>query len=72
MEGLYVEGLATHGGPESCVAFSQGAWRSVDRGTRRPGDRAAKCESGVPTLSERRKATPLAALSRAVRGPARS
>jgi len=72
MEELYAEGLATHGGPESCVAFPQGAWRSVDRGTRRPGYRAAKCESGVPTLSMRRKATPLAALSRAVGGPARS
>jgi hypothetical protein len=45
------------------------AWRSVDRGTRRPGYRAAKCESGVPTLSMKRKATLLAALARAVRGP---
>jgi hypothetical protein len=69
MEELYAEGLATHGGPESCVAFPQGAWRSVDRGTCRPGYRAAKCESGVPTLSMRRKAIPLAALSRAVGGP---
>ena len=69
MEELYAEGLATHGGPESCVAFPQGAWRSVDRGTHRPGDRAAKCESGVPTLSMRWKATPLAALARAARGP---
>ncbi len=45
------------------------AWRSVDRGTRRPGYRAAKCESGVPALSMKRKATLLAALARAVRGP---
>ena len=69
MEELHAEGLATHGDPESCVAFPQGAWRSVDRGTRRPGYRAAKCQSGVPTLSKKRKATPLTALSRAARGP---
>jgi hypothetical protein len=69
MEELCVEGLATHGGPESCVAFPQGAWRSVDRGTCRPGYRAAKCESGVPTLSQRRKATLLVALARVTGGP---
>jgi hypothetical protein len=69
MEELCTEGLATRGDPESCVAFPQGAWRSVDRGTCRPGYRAAKSESGVLTLSTRRKATSLAALSRAVRGP---
>ena len=45
------------------------AWRSVDMGTRRPGYRAAKCESGVLTLSMKRKAISLAALSRAVGGP---
>jgi hypothetical protein len=68
MEELCAEGLATHGGPESCVAFPQGAWRSVDRGTCRPGYRAAKSESGVPTLSTRRKATSLVVLSRAASG----
>src|SRR5262247_3528018 len=47
----------------------QGAWRSVDRGTCRPGYRAAKSHSGVPTLFRWRKATSLAALSRAVGGP---
>ena len=45
------------------------AWRSVDRGMRRPGYRAAKSQSGVLTLSTRRKATLLAALSQAVSGP---
>src|SRR5215472_8097584 len=44
------------------------AWRSVDRGTCRPGYRAAKCPSGVPTLSMKRKATLLAALARAASG----
>ncbi len=51
MEELYAEGLATHGGPESCVDDPRGrgealtgarAGRSVDRGTCRPGYRAAK------------------------------
>src|SRR6266700_7290729 len=51
MEELRVEGLATHGDPESCVDVPVRAWRSVDRGTCRPGYRAAKSESGVPTLS---------------------
>jgi hypothetical protein len=69
MEELYAEGLATHGGPESCVDVPVRAWRSVDRGTRRPGYRAAKCESGVPTLSVRRKATLPATVSRAAGGP---
>ena len=69
MEVLCVEGLATHGDPESCVDDPVRAWRSVDRGTCRPGYRAAKYESGVPTLSMRWKATLLAALSRAAGGP---
>jgi hypothetical protein len=45
------------------------AWRSVDGGRCRPGYRAAKRDSGVPTLSMKRKATLLAALARVVRGP---
>jgi hypothetical protein len=69
MEELCAEGLATHGDPESCVDDPVRAWRSVDRGTCRPGYRAAKSESGVPTLSMRWKATSLAALARAVSGP---
>jgi hypothetical protein len=69
MEELCAEGLATHGDPESCVDDPVRAWRSVDRGTCRPGYRAAKSESGVPTLSQRRKATLLVALARAACGP---
>jgi hypothetical protein len=42
MKELYAEGVATHGGPESCVDDPVRAWRSVDRGTCRPGYRAAK------------------------------
>jgi hypothetical protein len=70
MEELHVEGLATHGGPESCVASCEG------RGEALTGVRAGRAieprkeQIGVPTLCKKRKATPLAALSRAARGPA--
>ena len=69
MEELYAEGLATHGGPESCVDDPRG------RGEALTGARAGRAieprnESiGVPTLSKRRKATLPAALSRVVGGP---
>ena len=69
MEELHVEGVATRDGPEPCVDDPRGRGEALDRGTCRPGYRAAKCESGVPTLSMRWKAISLAALSRAVRGP---
>jgi hypothetical protein len=66
---LCVEGLATHGGPESCVASCEG------RGEALTGVRAGRAieprnvSSGVPTLFAKRKATLLAALSRVVSGP---
>jgi RNA-directed DNA polymerase len=69
MEELYVEGLATHGGPESCVASCEG------RGEALTGVRAGRAieprnvSSGVPTLFAKRKATSRAALARAVSGP---
>ena len=69
MEELYVEGVATHGGPESCVDDPRG------RGEALTGARAGRAieprnfRFGVPTLFARWKATPLAALSRVVRGP---
>jgi len=72
MEELYAEGLASHGGPESCVAFREG------RGEALTGVRAGRAieprnvGSGVLTLFMRRKAILLAALARVVRGPARS
>jgi hypothetical protein len=68
MEELCAEGLANPRRPRVMRRRPVRAWRSVDRGTRRPGDRAAKCESGVPTLSMKRKAILLAALARAVGG----
>ena len=44
MEELYVEGVATHGGPESCVAVCEGGGEALTGGTCRPGYRATKCE----------------------------
>jgi len=50
MRALYIEGLASHDGPEPCVGRPRGRRRSVGRGTRRRGYGAAKLmESGVPT-----------------------
>ena len=72
MEELYAEGLATHGGPESCVDVPRG------RGEALTGARAGRAieprnqRSGVPTLCNLRKAIPPVALSRAAGGPARS
>ena len=69
MEELCAEGLATHGGPESCVDDPRG------RGEALVGARAGRAieprneSSGVPTPSKGRKATLSAALSRAVGGP---
>src|SRR5712691_5754973 len=69
MEELCAEGLATRGGPESCVDDPRG------RGEAQSGARAGRAieprngESGAPALSNERKAAPLAALSRAVSGP---
>ena len=66
---LYVEGVATHGGPESCVDDPRG------RGEALTGVRAGRAieprnhSFGVPTLCKRWKATPPAALSRVAGGP---
>ena len=50
MRTLYIEGLANHDGLEPCVGRPRGRRRSVGRGTRRRGDRAAKfMQSRVPT-----------------------
>ena len=69
MEELHVEGLATHGGPESCVASRKG------RGEALTGARAGRAieprnhHSGVPTRFTTWKATPPLALARACGGP---
>ena len=71
MKELYVEGLATHGGPESCVDDLRG------RGEALTGARAGRAIeprnhlSGVPTLFRLWKATPLAALDASRQGAPR-
>src|ERR1039458_8578923 len=69
MEELYVEGLATHGGPESCVDVPRG------RGEALAGARAGRAIeprnhlSGGPALFRLWKAAPLAALCASRQGP---
>ena len=69
MEELYAEGLATHGGPESCVDDLRG------RGEALTGVRAGRAieprnvNPGCRRCAMKRKAISLAALARAVRGP---
>jgi hypothetical protein len=69
MEEFYVDGLATHGGPESCVDDLRG------RGEALTGVRAGRAIEprnqgiGVSTSYQWRKATPYSALARAGCGP---
>jgi hypothetical protein len=68
MEELCVEGLATHGDPESCVDVPRGCGEALT------GARAGRAIeprnhfSGVPTRSRMWKATLLAAFSRVAGG----
>ena len=69
MEELYVEGLATRGGPESCVVAREGGGEALT-GVRTGRAIEPRNEHfGVPTLSEWRKATSAVALSRGTAGP---
>ena len=69
MRELYTEGLASHGGPESCVGVREGDGEALT------GVRAGRAieprnrEFGVPTLFLKRKAISLVALSRGAGGP---
>jgi len=62
MKTLYIEGVAIHGGPESCVGVPRGRSEALT------GVRVGRAieprndEFGVLTLSQRRKATSPAAL----------
>jgi hypothetical protein len=51
MRALYIEGLASRGGPESCVGRPRGRRRSVDRGRVGSAIEPRNQESWVPTLS---------------------
>ncbi len=74
MRVLYIKGVAFHDGPRVMRWCPVRAQRSVDRGTCRPGYRAAKCVlSGCRRRNAGRKATLSAALSReSLTDPARS
>ena len=62
MEELYTEGVATHGGPESCVGVREGGGEALT-GARAGQAIEPRNESfGVPTLSKGWKATLLSAL----------
>ena len=69
MEELYAEGVATHGGPESCVVVCEGGGEALTGARAGRAIEPRNVQFGVPTLSEWRKATSAAALSRAVVGP---
>lgn len=49
MEEPYTEGVATHGGPESCAGAREGVGEALDRGTCRRAIEPRNQESGVPT-----------------------
>ena len=69
MRELYIEGLATHGGPEPCIGVREGVGEALE-GVRAGRAIEPRNEAiGVPTLYKRRKATSLTAFSRAVGGP---
>ena len=73
MEELYVEGLAIHGGPESCVGTREGAGEALT-GVRvgRAIEPRNHRSSGCRHLSSGWKATRPAALCESLVGPARS
>ena len=69
MQELYVEGLATHDDPESCAGIRKGVCEALT-GARAGGAMEPRNEqTGVPTLSKGRKATPSATLSQVGDGP---
>ena len=70
MEVLYIEDVASHGGPESCVGVPRGRSEALI-GVVRAGllSREIEMQFGVPTFSRKRKATSPVALSRAAGEP---
>ena len=70
MRTLYIEGVATHDGPEPCADVRKDVGEaSVGAHVGRAIEPTKESWFGVPTLSDRWKATPPAALSRVADGP---
>ena len=69
MEELYAEGVAIHGGPESCAGVCEGVGEALTGVRAGQAIEPRNFVTGVPTLSQRWKATPLGAFSRASGGP---
>src|SRR6476619_1119073 len=69
MKELHVERVATHGGHESCVVVCEGGGEALTGARAGRAIEPRNVNSGVPTLSEWRKATSAAAVSRGAVGP---
>ena len=71
MRTLYIEGVANHDGPESCVGVREGAGEALTgvHAGRAIEPRNSSLSLGCRRSSPLRKATSLAALSRAASGP---
>ena len=69
MEELYVEGVATRGDPEPCVGVREGTGEASGWARAGRAIEPRNVNSGVPTLSEWRKATSAAAISQGAVGP---
>ncbi len=67
MKELYAEGVAIHGGPESCVGAREGAGEALTGARVGRAIEPRNPQFGVPTLSPLRKAISPAALARAAR-----
>ena len=72
MEKLYVEGVATHGGPESCGCAREGAGEALTGVHVGRAIEPRNPQFGVPTLSQWWKAIRPVALCESLVGPARS
>ena len=72
MEELYAEGVAIHGGPESCVGAREGAGEALTGARIGRAIEPRNHQFGVPTLSPWWKAIRSVALGESLVGPARS
>ncbi len=69
MRELYVEGLATHDDPESCVVPREGGGEALTGARAGGAIEPRKSSSGCRRCIHKRKATPVAASSQVAAGP---